>query len=67
MRPAARAVSHPPGDLWVRILALAVRVVFWFDPLAWRLGRQVVEWSELACDEAVTAALGRGSGGSMDR
>ena len=48
------------GDLWVRILALAVRVVFWFDPLAWRLGRQVVEWSELACDEAVTAALGRG-------
>lgn len=47
------------GDLWVRMLALAVRVVFWFDPLVWRLGRQVAEWSELACDEAVTAALGR--------
>jgi beta-lactamase regulating signal transducer with metallopeptidase domain len=48
------------GDLWVRMLALAVRVVFWFDPLVWRLGRQVAEWSELACDEAVAAALGRG-------
>ncbi len=48
------------GDLWVRMLALAVRVAFWFDPLVWRLGRQVAEWSELACDEAVTAALGRG-------
>lgn len=48
------------GDLWVRFLALAARVVFWFDPLVWRLGRQIVEWSELACDEAVTAALDRG-------
>ena len=48
------------GDLWVRMLALAVRVAFWFDPLVWRLGRQVAEWSELACDEAVAAALGRG-------
>ena len=47
------------GDLWVRALAAAARTAFWFNPLVWRLNRQLVEWSELACDEAVTASLDR--------
>lgn len=44
-------------DLWVRLMALGVRTVYWFDPLAWALYRDIVEWSELSCDEAVTASM----------
>lgn len=46
-------------DLWVRALALWVRTLYWFNPLVWRLSRQTAAWSELACDEAVTAPMDR--------
>ena len=47
-------------DLWVRALARWVRTVYWFHPLVWQLDRQVLEWSEMACDERLTAPMDRG-------
>lgn len=38
------------GDLKIRGLLLAICVLFWFHPLAWRMFRDFEEWSEVACD-----------------
>lgn len=47
-------------DLWIRFLALIVKVLHWYNPLTWLLSRLLVEWSELTCDETLTAPLTAG-------
>ncbi|MDU5145419.1 MAG: M56 family metallopeptidase [Paenibacillus dendritiformis] len=38
-------------DLWVKMAAMAVSVVHWFNPFAHLLRRDIHMWSELSCDE----------------
>jgi len=47
------------GDLWLALLSVLVRSLWWFHPLVWWALRQV-EWeSERCCDESVVATLRR--------
>lgn len=47
------------GDLWVRLLAMLVQVLHWFNPLAHLLSRSIRTVSEQSCDERVAAPLSR--------
>ncbi|MBR6742420.1 MAG: M56 family metallopeptidase [Clostridia bacterium] len=44
------------GDNLIRLLALILVCVHWFDPLAWLILKCLYNDTELACDEAVLAA-----------
>lgn len=46
------------GDLWTNWLLLTVRIVHWFNPLAWWTVREMQAEREEACDELALAALG---------
>lgn len=46
------------GDLWVGLLDLLTRVLWWFHPLIWWVSKQVVRDTERACDEEVLAEIG---------
>ena len=48
------------GDLWTNWLLLAVRILHWFNPVAWWTIRQMQAEREAACDEMALAALGDG-------
>lgn len=41
------------GDFILLILALSVRALHWFNPLAWRAVSAMKEWAEWACDDVV--------------
>jgi TonB family protein len=41
------------GDWVVQLAADALRAVFWFNPLAWMVARQLRDESERACDDIV--------------
>ena len=45
------------GDLWVSVLNLLARGLWWFHPLIWWVSRQVNRETERACDEEVLSAL----------
>ncbi|WP_341502324.1 M56 family metallopeptidase [Gallaecimonas sp. GXIMD4217] len=47
------------GDLYWNLLALAVLLLFWFNPLCWLAYRRYRRDQELACDEAVLAQEGK--------
>ncbi|WP_115717325.1 M56 family metallopeptidase [Gallaecimonas mangrovi] len=47
------------GDLWWNLLALAVLLLFWFNPLCWLAYRRYRRDQELACDQAVLANSGK--------
>lgn len=46
------------GDLWTNWLLLAVRIVHWFNPVAWWTIREMQAEREAACDDLALAALG---------
>ncbi len=46
-------------DLWKDELASLACALFWFNPLVWQAASRLHALSELACDRAVAAALGR--------
>ena len=46
------------GDLWVGLLALIAKGLWWFHPLMWWVSKQISRDTERACDEEVLAALG---------
>lgn len=45
------------GDLWWKLLAEINRCLFWWNPMAWWLVREIEQYSELSCDEAVVLRL----------
>lgn len=45
------------GDLWLKLLALVLNAVHWFNPFAYRVSRDIEELCELACDERLTADM----------
>lgn len=45
------------GDVWVGLLNLCTKVLWWFHPLVWWVSRQINHDTERACDEEVLAAL----------
>ena len=46
------------GDLWTNWLLLLVRILHWFNPVAWWTVREMQAEREAACDELAFAALG---------
>ena len=44
------------GDLWLQWLSLAVRCVYWFNPVVMLLHRALMEHREEACDALVVAS-----------
>lgn len=46
-------------DIWLKTLALWVRVIHWFNPLVWLMAAAIERDTELACDEASLAQLPR--------
>ncbi len=44
------------GDLWKSLLARAVALPHWFNPLAWYAVRRLDECAEWACDDAAAAS-----------
>jgi len=46
-------------DSWWLGLALTIKVLFWFHPLAWLACRRVRAWSEYACDHALVRCFPR--------
>lgn len=40
-------------DLWVKSLALVANAIHWFNPVAYRLTKQIDTFCELSCDERV--------------
>ncbi len=44
-------------DLWVGLLNLCARGLWWFHPLIWWVSRQINRDTERACDEEVLSAL----------
>lgn len=44
-------------DLWVKMLALLVGTVHWFNPLVHVLRKDVSTWGELSCDEALASKM----------
>jgi len=51
-------------DLWVDELAGTLCALLWFHPLVWIAGARLRALGELACDESVARALGRGEAGA---
>jgi hypothetical protein len=49
-------VAH--GDAYVLLLAAVNRAVFWFNPLAWWLARQLADLAEMVSDDTAIAGLG---------
>ncbi|HCF71482.1 MAG TPA: hypothetical protein DER33_07870 [Syntrophomonas sp.] len=47
-------------DLWVKMLALAVGTLHWFNPLAHFLRKDVNTWCELSCDEVLASEMSHG-------
>ncbi|EOS67332.1 M56 family metallopeptidase [Oscillibacter sp. 1-3] len=45
------------GDLWVRLAAMLVQAVHWYNPFAYLLCRSVQTVSEQSCDERVACPL----------
>lgn len=46
------------GDLWLSLLQVLARAMWWFHPLVWWVGRISSREAERCCDEAVIAELG---------
>lgn len=44
-------------DIWLKMLAMWVNTLYWFDPLMWYMVRLVERDTELACDEDALRAL----------
>lgn len=44
-------------DLWVKMLALLVGTLHWFNPFVHVLRKDVSTWGELSCDEALAAEM----------
>ena len=47
------------GDIWLKLLAMWVNALYWFNPLAWYMLRLVERDTELACDEDALSRLSR--------
>ena len=54
-------------DIWLKALALWVRAVHWFNPLAWLMAGAIERDTELACDEAALAQLPQGEHAAYGR
>lgn len=50
-------MHYEKKDLWVKMTALIVAVIYCFNPLTYQLLRSVNRWSEVNCDIAVCEAL----------
>lgn len=46
-------------DIWLKLLAMWVNALYWFNPLAWYMLRLVERDTELACDEDALSRLSR--------
>ena len=45
------------GDIWLKMLAMWVNALYWFNPLMWYMVRLVERDAELACDEEALRRL----------
>jgi beta-lactamase regulating signal transducer with metallopeptidase domain len=53
---AHEMAHHVRGDLWMLALHRAAVTIWWWHPLAWRLGRELREILEDGCDDRVVAS-----------
>ncbi|MGH9373882.1 MAG: M56 family metallopeptidase [Vicinamibacterales bacterium] len=53
---AHEMAHHARGDLWMLALHRAVVTLWWWHPLAWRLGSELREIIEDGCDDRVVAS-----------
>jgi beta-lactamase regulating signal transducer with metallopeptidase domain len=44
-------------DLWVKMLALTAETLYWFNPFAHVLRKNISIWGELSCDEALATKM----------
>jgi len=44
-------------DLWVKILALMMGALHWFNPFVYVLRKDIGRWSELSCDEMLATKM----------
>ena len=44
-------------DLWVKMLALVVGTLYWFNPFSHVLRKDISIWGELSCDEALASKM----------
>ena len=44
-------------DLWVKMLALTAETLYWFNPFAHILRKDISKWGELSCDEALATKM----------
>lgn len=51
-------IHYLQGDMLLKWIALLLRALHFFNPLAWMLCREVQRWSEYACDARACRAIG---------
>lgn len=44
-------------DLWVKLFALVVGILHWYNPIAHVLRKDIHTWAELSCDEALASNM----------
>jgi len=47
------------GDLWLKLIASAISILHWFNPLAHLLHRRIIDMSEIFCDERMVCAMSK--------
>lgn len=52
-------IHYRHRDIWLKLLAMWVNALYWFNPLAWYMLRLVERDTELACDEDALTRLSR--------
>lgn len=45
-------------DIWWKYITMAVKLIYWMNPVVWKYCRLVDEWSEYACDDTVCRERG---------
>ena len=45
-------------DIWWKYITMAVKLIYWMNPVAWKYYSLVNEWSEYACDDTVCRERG---------
>ena len=44
-------------DLWIKITAVILKIIFWWNPVVWLISRDLERFIEIRCDKNATAGL----------